>query len=194
MTTSNRRPSTSTVTVAVPVCVPSPPVASAGPPAIDGRLERIVVELSIEILRGMFPGDEGIVVEHQPVERNRRVYALDVEVFERPLRAFEAVIAVVSSNDQLRDHRVVVAADLVALRNRMVEADADTRRWPVGGQPTGRGREVGGGFSALIRYSIAWPAISTSSWSNVSSSPAATRSCHRTISMPVTSSLTVCST
>ena len=48
--------------------------------------------------------------------------------------------------------------------------------------------------SALIRHSIAWPDRRTSSWPSDSGSPAAMRSCSRTMSSPVTSSLTGCST
>ncbi|OPX67059.1 MAG: hypothetical protein A4E37_01730 [Methanoregulaceae archaeon PtaB.Bin056] len=50
------------------------------------------------------------------------------------------------------------------------------------------------GSSALIRHSIAWPRIVTSSWSRGSDSPAATAIWCLTISLPVIISVTVCST
>ena len=48
--------------------------------------------------------------------------------------------------------------------------------------------------SALIRHSIDQPRSSTSSWAIESGSPAATRICSRTMSMPLTISVTQCST
>ena len=50
------------------------------------------------------------------------------------------------------------------------------------------------GSSALTRTSMAQPRRSTSSWVKLSGSPEATRICSRTRSMPVTSSVTGCST
>ena len=54
----------------------------------------------------------------------------------------------------------------------------------------GEGRNPRAGSSALIRASIAWPLTFTSPWSNESFSPAATRICSRTMSIPVMSSVT----
>ena len=48
--------------------------------------------------------------------------------------------------------------------------------------------------SALILHSIAWPRSSTSSWEIESFSPAAILTCSRTMSKPVTISVTQCST
>ena len=50
------------------------------------------------------------------------------------------------------------------------------------------------GSSALIRHSIAWPRRAMSRWRNRSFWPAATRICSCTMSMPVMSSVTGCST
>ena len=50
------------------------------------------------------------------------------------------------------------------------------------------------GSSALIRHSIAWPVKVTSLCLNESRSPAAMRICSFTMSMPVTISVTGCST
>jgi len=54
------------------------------------------------------------------------------------------VLAVVAADDQLSDHRVVVTTDLVALHDRVIEANADARRRSVGRSFPGRGREVCG--------------------------------------------------
>ncbi len=48
--------------------------------------------------------------------------------------------------------------------------------------------------SALMRHSNACPRGTTSAWETDSGSPAATRSCSRTRSMPTTISVMVCST
>ena len=48
--------------------------------------------------------------------------------------------------------------------------------------------------SALMRHSIAWPRSTTSSWAIDSGSPAATRMPSLTMSIPVTISVTQCST
>ncbi len=50
------------------------------------------------------------------------------------------------------------------------------------------------GSSALMRHSMAWPRSSMSRWRNGSFSPAAMRICFCTMSMPVTISVTGCST
>src|SRR5207244_917947 len=50
------------------------------------------------------------------------------------------------------------------------------------------------GSSALIRHSMAWPSKRTASWRYPSPSPSAMRICSRTRSMPVTISVTGCST
>jgi hypothetical protein len=50
------------------------------------------------------------------------------------------------------------------------------------------------GSSALMRHSIAWPRISMSRCLKRSFSPAAMRICSWTMSMPVISSVTGCST
>ena len=56
------------------------------------------------------------------------------------------------------------------------------------------GRNSRSGSSALIRNSIAWPRVMTSVWLNPSGSPAAIRICVATRSIPVSISVTGCST
>ena len=58
----------------------------------------------------------------------------------------------------------------------------------------GAGAKFCAASSALMRHSIAWPRSTTSSWANDSGSPAATRMPSLTMSMPVTISVTQCST
>ena len=58
----------------------------------------------------------------------------------------------------------------------------------------GDGWKSRSGSSALMRHSMAWPRIFTSSWVNPSGSPPAMRSCSWIRSTPVTISVTVCST
>ena len=58
----------------------------------------------------------------------------------------------------------------------------------------GAGAKFFDASSALMRHSIAWPRSTTSSWATDSGSPAAIRICSRTMSIPVTSSVTQCST
>ena len=56
------------------------------------------------------------------------------------------------------------------------------------------GRKSASGSSALIRNSMAWPSNATSDWLNPSGSPAAIRIWVATRSMPVSISVTGCST
>ena len=58
----------------------------------------------------------------------------------------------------------------------------------------GLGRKSASGSSALIRTSIAWPAKVTSACFSRSGRPSAMASCSATMSMPVTASVTGCST
>ena len=58
----------------------------------------------------------------------------------------------------------------------------------------GAGAKFFDASSALMRHSIAWPRSTTSSWRDDSGSPAATRMPSLTMSMPVTISVTQCST
>ena len=58
----------------------------------------------------------------------------------------------------------------------------------------GAGAKFLAASSALMRHSIACPCQRTSSWPKASSSPAAIRICSRTMSTPVVSSVTQCST
>ena len=58
----------------------------------------------------------------------------------------------------------------------------------------GDGRNPRSGCSAFTRHSMAWPRYVMSSCVNVSGSPAATRIISCTMSVPVTISVTECST
>ena len=58
----------------------------------------------------------------------------------------------------------------------------------------GEGRKRREASSALMRHSKAWPRGRTWAWETERGSPAATRTCSRTRSSPVTASVTVCST
>ena len=58
----------------------------------------------------------------------------------------------------------------------------------------GLGRKSASGSSAFTRTSIAWPASVTSACFSRSGRPSAIASCSATMSMPVTASVTGCST
>ena len=58
----------------------------------------------------------------------------------------------------------------------------------------GLGLNPAAGSSALIRHSIAWPSSRTPAWDSLSRRPSATAICSATRSIPVTASVTGCST
>ena len=129
------------------------------------------------------------------MEAEQGRHASDLELVERAQHPHAGVLAVDAVDDQLRDHRVVEAGDLGAGDDPGIDAYAGAGRLGVGGDPTGRGQEaladVLGVDAALDRVPVqrVRPPARTDS-----GSPAATRICSRTRSMPVTSSVTVCST
>ena len=91
--------------------------------------------------------------------------------------------------------RIVGAADLEPGANAAVpsappapDGTSSTSTRPVAG------RKPWKGSSLVMRHSTAWPSRRTSSWPKERASPAATRNCHSTRSIPVTSSVTGCST
>ena len=125
-------------------------------------------------------------------EEGRR--ATDDELLERAEHAASRVLTVDVVHDELRDERVVEIRDLVTRTNSGVDANADSAWLAIRRDPSRRWEEPRTTSSALMRHSIAWPRSTTSSCATESGSPAATRICSRTMSIPVTASVTVCST
>ena len=72
--------------------------------------------------------DEAGVREERPVEPEQRLDAADLVLVERPQHPAAGVLAVDALDDQLRDHRVVEAADLAA----DCDAGVDANPWPDG--------------------------------------------------------------
>ena len=96
-------------------------------------------------------------------------------------------------DDQLADQAVVVGRDRVALIDAGIDAHAEAAGRVEVGDPAGRGGEgprVLGVDAALDGVALE----ATSSCVNERPRPAATRICSRTRSMPVTASVTGCST
>ena len=88
--------------------------------------------------------DELGMREQRAVEAEQRRQAADLELVERAQHPHPGVLAVDAVDDQLRDHRVVEAADLGAGDDAGVDADAGAGRLAVGGDPPGRGQEAAG--------------------------------------------------
>ena len=72
----------------------------------------------------------------------QRRQAADLELVERAQHPPPRVLAVDAVDDQLRDHRVVEAADLGAGDDARVDAHARPGRLAIGGDPPGRGQEA----------------------------------------------------
>ncbi len=80
------------------------------------------------------------VVHHRDVERQRRGHAVDLELAERAPGPLDRLPPVAAADDQLREQRVEVLADLRALLDARVQAHARTRRGTPHGHDAG-GRE-----------------------------------------------------
>ena len=96
---------------------------------------------------------------------------------------------------ELREQRVVLDR-APRCRSRCRSRRARPGPWAraAAGSRPALGRKPAAGSSAHTRTSMAWPRLVTSAWANPSGSPRATRSCAATRSMPVTHSVTGCST
>src|SRR5437899_4420009 len=86
--------------------------------------------------------DEAIVREQRLVEAEQRLDAADLELGERAQHPPARRLAVRVVHDQLRDHRVVEAADLRAPGDAGVDADTWPRRLPVARDPPGARQEA----------------------------------------------------
>ena len=134
-------------------------------------------------------------LEERPVEPDERRRPLDDELLERAQHPAPRALAVDVVDDELRDR-----AGRRGPRSRRPPSRRSrrARRCPPGSRYAvmrpGAGRKPRATSSALIRHSIAWPRRTTSSWASESGSPAAMSICSRTRSIPVTASVTVCST
>ena len=120
---------------------------------------------------------------------------VDLVLAERADHPRGGLLPIGVPDDQLGHHRVVHRARSPSPARR------PSRRARRGRRAPGRRRSSPGAgakfllaSSALIRHSIAWPRSSRSSWAIESGSPAATRMPSLTMSIPVTISVTQCST
>ena len=118
--------------------------------------------------------------------RSRSAARVARDRLARGSRRARDTLAIIGSKD---------GADLLALEHAVVDADAGPAGKRTSAEPAGGGDEAGVGVlgvdAALDRVAAR---ASTSSWAKRSGSPAAIRSCSATMSMPVTSSVTGCST
>ena len=86
--------------------------------------------------------DEARLREQRRVEADQRRRALDPELGERAQHPLPRRLAIRVVDDQLRDHRVVEARDLVSGPHAGVDADARARRLLVRGDQAGRRQEA----------------------------------------------------
>ena len=105
-------------------------------------------------------------------------------------------LAVDAPDDELADEVVVVLADLVAGCVSAVQAHAEAVGHDELGDAAGGGEESPAGRVLGVDAASRWRGLAagSTSWSNDSGTPDATRICSATRSMPVTSSVTGCST
>src|SRR5690606_11020522 len=135
----------------------------------EGRRQ---IPLLLDRDRGVLRGRELRVRQRDLVEGERGADPFDEEVVEGTRHSCPGQVPVLGPDNELADHRVVFAWDLVP---------------GIGTHPLARS-------SALIRPSIACPRRFTCSWVRPMPSPAAISSCAWTRSTPVTSSVPGCST
>ena len=136
-------------------------------------------------------------MHHLLVERDGGLDALDHELAQRPLHADDRLPPVPPLHDQLADQAVVGGRDGVAGVDVGVHPHAGparrVRSWVT---VPGEGAKLAGGILGVDAAldGVALPSA-TSSWLEVAASrPAAMRICSLTRSMPVTISVTGCST
>ena len=128
------------------------------------------------------------------VQRNRGVDSFHDEHLERALHAADGFGAVAAVGDQLGHQRIVKRRDHAIGVRPGVHAHADPAGQMEAGDAAGDGTNVSG-FSALMRHSMAWPRNSIGPGRHFASgSPCAMRIWLFTMSMPVTNSVTGCST
>src|SRR4051812_38279780 len=77
---------------------------------------------------GVIAGQEFGIADDPLVKRDGRLHPLDDELFERPAKAHNAILAGHSVDDQLADHAVVIRRDLIA----GVEPAIDAHVHPAG--------------------------------------------------------------
>ena len=159
-----------------------------GPGAAAGAVGDAFGQAGVEAARA----DVGIV-EQFAQERDVRGHPEHGGAGERAVETAQRGGPVRAPGDHLGEHRVVAAADGRALGEARVDADvfpgrlAQRQHGPAGRQEAAR-RVLGvdAGLDGVAVHAIGRAAVS--------SSPAATRSCHSTRSSPYTSSVTGCST
>jgi hypothetical protein len=130
-------------------------------------------------------------------------HAADAELAQRAVHALDGLVGVWRPGRDLDQQRVVVRRDhRAAVGRAAVEPDAEAGRAAVGGDAAVVGREavlrVLGGDAALQRVAVERMCPARHGRSGVAASPmrapSVMRICALTMSMPVTSSVTVCST
>ena len=99
---------------------------------------------------------EARVLEQCEVEPDQGRYAADLELLERAQHATPRVLAIASEHAQLRDHRVVHAADLAAFVDSRVDPHARPRRLAVARDPPGGGQEAS---SDVLRVDAAFDRV-----------------------------------
>ena len=157
-------------------------------------------------------GEERRVPQHADEQVAVRRHAVDAGPRQRVVQQPARRRTVRAPGDDLRQHRVVGRADLVAGRHAAVEADAgDAGRGGAGGDAHAAERGAGRHLEGVEAAGLGEPAAgrvlgvqpdlhgvaaqgAARSASGGSGAPAATSNCSRTRSRPVTASVTGCST
>ena len=200
--TSRRLPSTSTTTVclsaaAVRSVLSAAPSASRAamvvaelgldPPGVHGERPRVAVQF----------GGEGGVGDDGPVERQGGGQPVDLELGQGPGGALQRLLAGGAGDDELAEQRVPGGADHRAGLDAGVQPDAGPGGRLPGGDGAGRGQEAAAGVLGVdpeLDRVAARARVAVVPSARAQGSPSAMRNISRTRSMPVTSSVTGCST
>ena len=100
------------------------------------------IHLSLDGSGVIVAGGETLIGKHQPVERNRRLDALDLVLAQRSQHPMPGLLAVGTVGDDLGDHGVVCLRDGEVCLGPRVDAHARAGRLVVIADTAGRGHEV----------------------------------------------------
>src|SRR5699024_6204488 len=89
--------------------------------------------LFIHVLGGLFTRQERLILKCLLMKWNRRRNAFNRRLSKHPPSTTDRLLAVDSGHNELRDHRIIERAYLVAFVNPIIDSDANSTRWPVGG-------------------------------------------------------------